>query len=261
MQPNRSPGNGFARLLGPNDPPPTIVQNSGARTPYLLVCDHAGRRIPASLDSLGLGEAALARHIAWDIGAAEVASALGSALGAFAIQQVYSRLVVDCNRGPGRTDLMAATADGEDISGNRDLAPAGAAARMAEIHAPYHARISAELDRRAQDGQAAALVSIHSFTPVFQGHERPWHMGVLHDGGSAASRAMLALLRAEGDLVVGDNQPYAMDGIDYTIPRHAIARGLPYLELEIRQDLIEDPAGQAAFAARLARLIPRAFEG
>lgn len=259
MQPNRSPGTGDVRLLGPTDPQPAIVRNAGAETPYLLLCDHAGRRIPACLDSLGLNDEALQRHIAWDIGAAELTAALGEKLGAFTVSQVYSRLVIDCNRSVGRDDLVAAVADGTTIPGNRALGAAGRRARLIEIHAPYHARIAAELDRRAVAGSSAALVSIHSFTPVFNGHVRPWQMGVLHDGESASSQAMLALLRAEGDLEVGDNEPYAMDGIDYTIPRHAIARGLPYLELEIRQDLIAERAGQQAFADRLARLIPQAF--
>jgi predicted N-formylglutamate amidohydrolase len=129
-------------------------------------------------------------------------------------------------------------------------------ARLDAIHTPYHAAIAAELDRRAALGLPAILISIHSFTPVFQGHVRPWHMGVLHDGGSPTSLRALEALRAEPGLVIGDNEPYAMDGIDYTIPLHAIARGLDYLELETRQDLIANAEGVARFADLLERVLP-----
>jgi predicted N-formylglutamate amidohydrolase len=253
------PGLEFTRLLGSDDPPAVVVENEGARAPYLLVCDHAGRATPRCLDSLGLASEEWSRHIAWDIGAGAVASELGRRLGAWAIRQTYSRLVVDCNRAPDRDDLIVQTADGSRVPGNLDLPEAQVKARLAEIHAPYHAAIAAELDRRQAAGRPAALVSIHSFTPVFQGFARPWRMGVLHDRNSEASARMLALLQAEPGMVVGDNEPYAMDNIDYTIPLHAIARGLPYVELEIRQDLIAGPEGQAEFAALLARLIPAAF--
>jgi len=250
---------GSPRLLGPQDPPPFIARNLGAATPYLVVCDHAGRAVPTCLDSLGLPADPFQRHIAWDIGAAALAEALARALDASLLRQTYSRLVVDCNRAPGRPDLFVAVADGEPVPGNADLDPAHAEARLAEIYHPYHDAIAAEIDARCAAGRPPALISVHSFTPAFQGHVRPWHMGVLHDRTSAASTAMLGLLRAEPGLVVGDNEPYAMDDIDYTIPRHAIARGLPYLELEVRQDLIAAEAGVTRFAEMLARLVPHAF--
>lgn len=241
------------------DPPPFVACNKGAESPYLFVCDHAGRAVPACLDSLGLEASQFYRHIAWDIGAGAVARLLGEKLDAFVIRQGFSRLVVDCNRTAGRPDMFAALADGVRVPGNEGLGEAGRAARLDEIYRPYHDAIAAELDARAARGLRSVVVSVHSFTPLFEGFDRPWRVGVLHDGTSEASKAMLRLLRAEPGMVVGDNQPYAMDGIDYTIPRHAIGRGLPYLELEIRQDLIADEAGQIWFADLLARLIPRAF--
>jgi predicted N-formylglutamate amidohydrolase len=243
--------------LGPSDPSPYLASGAGAESPYLFVCDHAGRTIPACLDSLDMEVSQMDRHIAWDIGAGEVASRLGEALGAFVIRQTYSRLVVDCNRAVGRDDMFPVLADGAAVPGNEGLDDPGRQARLDAIYTPYHDRIAAELDARAS--QPTVVVSVHSFTPAMNGAGRPWHIGVLHDGTSAGSLKMLELLRAEPDLVVGDNQPYAMDGVDYTIPHHAIARGWPYLELEIRQDLIAAPEGQDRFAALLARLIPQAF--
>jgi predicted N-formylglutamate amidohydrolase len=222
----------------------------------MLVCDHAGREVPTCLDSLGLPPDEYARHIAWDIGAGALASELGRRLGAWTVKQTYSRLVIDCNRAPDHPGLIVHQADGAVVLGNEDLSMAAVLARLDAIHTPYHAAIAAELDRRAALGLPAILISIHSFTPVFQGHVRPWHMGVLHDGGSPTSLRALEALRAEPGLVIGDNEPYAMDGIDYTIPLHAIARGLDYLELETRQDLIANAEGVARFADLLERVLP-----
>jgi predicted N-formylglutamate amidohydrolase len=243
---------GASRCLSPDDPAPVIVHNSGARGRVLLICDHAGRRIPSRLGGLGLGPADLQRHIAWDIGAAALARRLADMLGAELVLQIYSRLVVDCNRDPASPDIAPAVSDGSAIPGNAGLGEDRLRSRIAEIHAPYHAAIAAALDRAGLD---ATLVSIHSFTPVMQGFVRPWQVGVLHEHDSAASERMLTALRRQGDLTVGDNQPYAMNGLDYTIPRHAKGRGLDYLELEVRQDLIIEEAGQAMMASRLAPLI------
>ena len=145
-------------------------------------------------------------------------------------------------------------ADGSDVSGNRDLSPGARAERVAEIHTPYHAAIAAEIGQRQALGERTALVLVHSFTPVMGGIVRPWEVGVLHRG-NALSLAALAWLRARGELTVGDNEPYAMDEIDYTAPVHAHARGLEYLELETRQDLIADKDGQVRFAALYAEML------
>jgi predicted N-formylglutamate amidohydrolase len=225
----------------------------------MLVCDHAGRQVPACLDSLGLSDAAFDRHIAWDIGAGALTSQLSQRLDAWAIRQTYSRLVIDCNRAPDHPGLIVAHSDGQDVPANIDLSVDERAARLEEIHRPYHQAIAAELDRRAAAGIPAVLIAIHSFTPAMEGVARPWSMGVLHDGASSHSDRVLALLRQEPGLVVGDNEPYAMDGIDYTIPLHAIGRGLPYVELETRQDLLGDPEGVERFARLLARILPAAF--
>ena len=215
--------------------------------------------MPKALAGLGVSSEAMDRHIAWDIGVAGLGERLAKALDACFIRQTYSRLVIDCNRRPGAADAIPAISDGTEIPGNVGLSEADATQRRTEIYAPYQDRIAAELDARAAAGRAALLVSLHSFTPVMAGSARPWRFGVLHRNDSTLSRAMLAVLReAVGEEVVGDNQPYAMDGTDNTIPLHADARGLDYLELEVRQDLIADAAGQEAVAALLAPLLARA---
>jgi predicted N-formylglutamate amidohydrolase len=224
----------------------------------VIVCDHAGRAVPARLHALGLPEAVLGLHVAYDIGAAGLARALGARLGACVILQTYSRLVIDCNRPVGHPASIAEISDGIAIPGNAGLTEAERAARARAIHAPYHARIGAELAARAARGARTVLLCQHSFTPAMNGNSRPWHVGVLHLGDSAVSLAMLAALRREGDLVVGDNQPYAMNASDFTAPFHARDSGCAMLEIEVRQDLIAHPADQQAWADRLARLAQEA---
>jgi predicted N-formylglutamate amidohydrolase len=246
-------------LLGPDDPSPAIVTNPGGSSPFLLFGDHAGRLTPHSLGDLGLPPQAWERHIAWDIGVAGVGERLAAALDAPFIRQAYSRLVIDCNRVPGAADSTPEISDGQPIPGNKSLSQADLAARRDEIYAPYQDRISQALDERRRLGRPTLLVSLHSFTPVFQGFVRPWRFGVLHRGDSDFSRRVLALLREAFGEAAGDNQPYSMDQIDNTIPLHADARGLDYLELEMRQDLIADAVGQDEVAAIVDDLLRRVF--
>lgn len=239
-----------------------IVVNLGAQSPFLLLGDHAGRGIPSRLQDLGLREPDLSRHIAWDIGVAALGARLAEKLDAPFIAQRWSRLVIDCNRDPGRADSIPEASDGSTIPGNLGLTGDERAARVAQVFAPYHARITRELDARAARNLPTVVVALHSFTPVMAGFARPWLFGILHLGASPFSDAVLAGLRAEPDApVVGDNEPYRMDEVDYTIPHHAIGRGLDYVELEVRQDLLADAAGQAAVAERLARVLPAALAG
>ena len=244
-------------MLGLDDPAPVIVTNQGAPSPVLLIGDHAGRAIPRRLGDLGLPPAVMDLHIAWDIGVSALGARLARRLDATFIEQVYSRLVLDCNRRPGAADCAPAVSDGVVVPGNADLSEADLAARRREIYAPYQDMIAATLDARA--ARPTFLVSLHSFTPAMQGLARPWRVGVLHRNDSALSRRMLALLRAELGEAAGDNQPYAMDGTDNTVPLHADPRGLDYLELEVRQDLLADTAGQDEMAALIARLLAAAI--
>lgn len=250
--------NGSTALLTQGDQAPAIVENAGADGPFVLLGDHAGREVPAALRDLGLPPAAFERHIAWDIGVAGLGARLAPRLDAPFIRQRYSRLVIDCNRAPGRADAVPEVSDGTTIPANQGLSAAAREARRAAVAAPYHARIAAALDARA--GRPTVLVALHSFTPSMQGFDRPWRFGVLHMENSAFSAAVLRQLRARfGEALVGDNAPYRMDAVDYTIPRHAFPRGLDYLELEVRQDLLADAAGEAEVADLLAEVLPAAL--
>lgn len=245
---------------GAGESPPWIACNPGADSPFLLVGDHAGRLIPTWLTPFGLPPAELERHIAWDIGVAGLGETLAQVLKAPFIQQRFSRLVIDCNRDPASPAAIPPVSDGTAIPANASLAAQDRKARVEALARPYHARIAAELDARAVRDLRTILVALHSFTPRMNGQPRPWRFGVVHAHDSPFSLAMLARLRADlGPDLVGDNQPYAMDGNDYTVPHHAGSRGLDYLEIEVRQDLMADRAGQEAVAARLARLLPLAL--
>lgn len=247
-------------LLAADERTPAIVLNPGAASPFLLLGDHAGREIPRGLGDLGLHVRERERHIAWDIGIAGLGEILAHALGATFIRQRFSRLVIDCNRNPERPDAIPAISDKTHVPGNAHLSPAQRRARFTAVSQPYHAVIAGELDRRAQRGIPTTLISLHSFTPEMNAFARPWRFGVLHAGDSAYSRATLTRLRADlGPDLVGDNEPYRMDEVDFTIPHHCRPRGLDYLELETRQDLLSDQAGQREVAERLARLLPQAL--
>src|SRR6476660_8613531 len=247
---------GAAPLLTDDDVPPVHELNAAGRSPFLFTCDHYGRRIPAILDNLGLPEAELARHIAWDIGIAGVAEALSKQLDAHLVAQRYSRLVIDCNRPPHAPSSIPLISEATTIPGNEGLTREAAEARRQTIFDPYHRRIDEIIDHRLRDGLPTVLVSLHSFTPAYAGIARPWHIGTLYHRDTVLPPLLLKLLRAEADLVVGDNEPYAVsDETDYTIPVHGEMRGLMNTGIEIRQDLISDQAGESAWAGRLARIL------
>jgi len=250
------------QLLGDGDPPPVGVLRPEGRSDFFLTADHAGRAIPRSLSDLGVSQSELGRHIAWDIGIAGVTERLSEALDAAAVLQAYSRLVIDCNRRPEWETAIPTVSEATAIPGNVSLTPAERDDRRREIFQPYHDRITELLDARAAASRRIVLVAMHSFTPVFKGISRNVEVGILYNPNASdirLPRIMLDLLRAEGDLVVGDNQPYAITGSsDYTVPVHGEGRRLPHVEIEIRQDLILDTPGQGAWAARLARLLPLA---
>lgn len=245
----RMPG----KLLGPDDPAPFAVYNATGRSPFLLIGDHAGGAIPAALGDLGLTAADRGRHIAIDIGVLGLGIAMARRLDAPFIHQIYSRLVIDCNRDPLRADAIPVSSDHSAVAGNMGLRAEDRDARIAAIHRPYHAAIAAMIDARLAAGQDVLLIALHSFTPVMDGFARPWHVGVLH--GTGPVDFALALLHAlrKPDHTVGDNDPYRMDETDYSIGVHALPRALGYAEIEVRQDLIADAAGQSGWAEHLAR--------
>jgi len=237
-------------LLSPSDPPP--FEEKRGEAPLLLVCDHASNRVPAALGGLGLARERLEEHIAVDIGAAAVTRLLRPPLKASAVLAGYSRLVIDCNRALDDPSSIPSLSDGIAIPGNRDLPQAARDARCAEIFTPYHAAIARRL--AAMPG-VPALISIHSFTPVMRDFVRPWHIGVLWADDPRIAAPLLAALRGEAALVVGDNQPYsAREPRGYTVSRHAHAPGFPHVAVELRQDLVGDEAGAREWAERLARV-------
>ncbi len=243
-------------LLGSEDAPPVLEYNAAGRSPFLLICDHYGRLIPKALRDLGLPERDLARHVAWDVGIAGVAEGLSKRLDAHLIVQRYSRLVIDCNRPPHVASSIPRISEATTISGNEGLSREAAGLRRREIFDPYHRRLDEVIGGRLHDARPTVLIALHSFTPVYAGIARPWHIGTLYHRDTRLPPLLLKLLRAEGDLVVGDNEPYAVsDETDYTIPVHGEARGLINTGIEIRQDLIADQAGEQQWADRLARIL------
>ena len=251
-------GTGY-RLLRLDEPAPFVEERIGGLSNFVIVVDHASHRIPRRLGGLGLPAAELQRHIGWDIGALEVARRMASTLDAPLVAQNYSRLVIDCNRDPKVATSIPTVGESIDIPGNIGLQADEIRARRAEIFDPYHRRISALLDARAAEGRPTILIAQHSMTNVFKGVRREMHAAVLYNRDRRFAGLVLDELRREAGLTVGDNQPYFVsDETDYTIPHHGEARGLPHVEIEIRQDLIGDEAGQDQWARRLCRVLQAA---
>jgi predicted N-formylglutamate amidohydrolase len=249
------------RLLAADEPAPVTVRQGNGPLPLLIVADHAGNSIPRALGRLGVSQTESQRHIAWDIGIAAVSRLVAAALDVTLVQQNYSRLVIDCNRAPGSETSIPHISEFTPIPGNVGLSEQGKAARVRDIVRPYHNQIAAELDRRRQAGRPTALIAMHSFTPVFMGVARPWHAGVLYNRDPRFAHLFMALLKREAGFVIGDNEPYNVtDASDYTIPVHGERRGLHHVAIEIRQDLIDNNEGQKAWAARLTRLLPQAYQ-
>ncbi len=243
-------------LLEGEDPPPVSVARPDGTSPFLFTCEHAGNRIPGNLGGLRLSAADLGRHIAWDIGAAAVARGLSERLDAALVTQAYSRLVIDCNRPPNEPSSIATLGDGTAIPGNVDIGPHEAAAREREIFHPYHDRIALLLDARREAGRPTLLVTVHSFTPVFGGISRPWHIGFAYNRYRLFTAILIEILARRGDLLIGDNEPYSVsDTTDYTLPVHGEKRRIPHAQIEIRQDLIADEAGQSGWIERLAEAL------
>jgi predicted N-formylglutamate amidohydrolase len=242
-------------LLSAGEVPPVFEKNEDGASPFLLTADHYGRLIPHKLGDLGLPASERERHIAWDIGIDGVAERLSDMLGAHLIAQRYSRLVIDCNRpfdSPSSIPLISETTE---ISGNMGLLPAQVAQRRDEIFMPYHRRLGGTLDARERDKRPTFVIALHSFTPVYAGIARPWHIGTLYHNDARLPHLLRDALREDNSLVVGDNQPYAVSkATDYCIPVHCEPRKLVHTGIEIRQDLIARRGGQTEWAERLATI-------
>lgn len=239
-------------LLGETDPPPVVIESRTGALRALVVADHAGRAFPARLNRLGLPVEATWRHIAWDLGAGQLARALAARWDCSSICATYSRLVVDCNRHIDDPSAFSTRGDGHRIPGNEALGDADRRARVDACHTPYHAAIETLLDRLTKEGPTA-LVAIHSFVPVLGRSARPWNAGVLWDADDRIARPLLAALRQAPHLRVGDNEPYSgRYPADYTMHRHGAQRAIAHVCIEIRQDELLTPGGVDAWAGRLA---------
>jgi predicted N-formylglutamate amidohydrolase len=249
------------RLLAEDEPSPCIETGDPLASEFLVLVDHAGARIPRRLGDLGLPASELQRHIAWDIGGLAVARQVAMALDAPLLAQAYSRLVIDCNRDPSVESSIPVVSESVAIPGNQLLPEAHAAARLLEIFEPYHQRIRALLDARRAAGRPTIVVAQHTMTDVYMGVPRPMHAAVLYNRDRRFAGLMLDLLRRDATLSIADNEPYFVsDATDYTIPRHAEERSLPYVEIEIRQDLVSDAHGQAEWAQRISAALRAAAQ-
>jgi predicted N-formylglutamate amidohydrolase len=250
-------------LLLPSDPEPVGEERLAGGCPFLLIADHAGNAVPQKLGDLGISAGDLNRHIGIDIGVHGLSQRLSALLDAPYIFQRYSRLVIDCNRTPGNPTSIPPVSDGTQVPANRGLSAQDVETRQNEIFWPYQEAIGRQIEAMCKRGTPPVIIALHSFTPKHGDYPapRPWHIGVLFNRDERLARPLISLLHADGDLTVGINQPYAVeDSVDYAVPVHCEKGGLIHVELEIRQDLIESPEGQASWAERLVRLLPKALD-
>ena len=247
---------GLRPLIEDDEPAPYEVVNAEGRSRVILTCDHASRRIPRRLRTLGVAPGDLERHVAWDIGAAAVARRLSRILDAPLILCGYSRLVIDCHPPLDQADAFVTVAEDVRVPGNEALSAAAREERAEAVFWPYHDAINRIVAARTTGEATPVMVSVHSFTPVYHGQTRPWNIGVLHRWDRRLADLMMTALRGEGGLEVGDNQPYrvALDE-DYTIPVHAESRGMPHALLELRQDLVVNASQAEEWAGRLAGVL------
>jgi predicted N-formylglutamate amidohydrolase len=252
----------ITKLLSPEDPAPFYIENPDGSSPFLFVSDHAGGAIPQQLGDLGLDQAELSRHIGYDIGIYGVTTRIAQALEAAYIFQPYSRLVIDCNRQPGNPQSVVIASDTTIVPANANLTETELTARETEILAPYQEAIALELQARAASGRPTVLIAMHSCTDRLRSDNqwRPWEIAVIAENDWRLGDALVQVLQSNTGLNVGINQPYTVNmTMDYTVPVHAVANGIPYVEIEIRQDLIGDDAGQMEWSTLLTKLFPTAL--
>ncbi|PRH84353.1 N-formylglutamate amidohydrolase [Labrys okinawensis] len=242
---------------GEIQPDSAIVDNGRGRGEYVLVCEHASNFVPPRFGKLGLSDADLQRHIAWDPGALGVARVMARELDAPLVSCAVSRLVIDCNRDPSVFDAITLKSEGTVIPGNADLSDAERARRIQEVYEPFHAGVAAAVAAKRHAGPAA-IIGIHSFNPVYNGVQRPWHVGILFDRDESLSGPMIAALREDASLVVGVNEPYSPgDRVYHTLDRHGQSQGLPSVMIEIRNDLLATPNQQEEWGMKLATILKR----
>lgn len=238
-----------ARLAGLAPSETVRVTNPDGSSPFVFTCDHASNFLPPEYGTLGLAAEDLSRHIAWDPGALPVASRMASALDATLVETCVSRLVIDCNRPLDAPDLVPPVSETTAIPANASLSDKERAARIDLAWRPFHGAIARIIEARLARGQETRLVSVHSFTPVYKGRSRPWHIGIIHDEDSRLAAPLISALRRLSGVTVGVNEPYSpADRVYFTLERNARSRGLACAMIEIRNDEISGEAGQRKWA-------------
>jgi predicted N-formylglutamate amidohydrolase len=247
-------------MAGPSVNDSFVAIEGGPGTGLILLADHASNKLPGEYGTLGLSQAEFERHIAYDIGVEAVTRGLAAALGCPALMTRFSRLLIDPNRGADDPTLIMRISDGAIVPANARIGEDERARRIARFYRPYHDAIASEIDGCLAKGLVPALVSIHSFTPFWKGTPRPWHIGILWEVDRRLSDPLLAAFSAMGDLVVGDNEPYAGNLEGDTLNVHGLGRGLAHVLIEIRQDLIATQSGVDEWVGRLSRAIKPAMK-
>lgn len=236
------------------DRTPVSVRNENGSSQIVLICEHASNHVPPHLDGLGLPPEKLTEHIAWDPGALGVAEKLSGLLDAPLVYANVSRLVLDINREPDHPGSIVKLSEATEIPGNTALSDVERSTRCAAVYEPFHAEVDRIIHWRKQ--RSPWVISIHSYTPVYKGAKRPWHVGILHNDDTRLSQQLLSALRQDPGLVVGDNEPYApTDGVYHTIERHTAPFGFAGAMIEIRNDLISDNEGETDWASRFHRIL------
>ena len=235
---------------------PVELYHLEGRAPVLIICDHAGRRIPRDLGTLGLPEHELNRHIGWDIGAADAARRLARRLDAPAVLCHASRLVIDPNRDPGTPTSIPTISDGTFVPGNQDLDPDEEQRRLRQCFIPYHRAVARQIARLRRRVGIPVIISMHSLTPVMKRNWRPWQIAVLSDDDRRLADPVLDGLSRDPTLCVGDNVPYSGNyPVGYSVPFHAVRPGFPHVSFELRQDLIDTRERAESWADRLAEVL------
>lgn len=239
---------------------PVALENSIARGPVILVCEHASRLLPKALGTLGLPEAALESHIAWDPGALAVSRLIAERLDAALVFQRFSRLVYDCNRPPESPAAMPEKSEVFAVPGNAGLDQAARDARTQALYLPFREKLAGLLKSRVGEGRAPVIVTMHSFTPVYFGKPRAVEIGILHDADTRLADAMLNTAGSAGPYDIRRNEPYGPeDGVTHTLKEHGLSNGLANVMIEVRNDLIKDEAGQRVVADYLAGLLEKSL--
>ena len=231
------------------------ILNGDALGGVIVLCDHASNHVPPAYADLGLDKAEFDKHIAWDIGAADVTRKICDMMGVAGVLAPTSRLLIDCNREPDHATLIPPSSDGVDIPANREVGPKAIAARKAAFYTPFHDACAHLVDAHLKAGKVPLVVGMHSFTPEMGGEPRPWHAGFLWNRDPRLAQAMIGMLERETDLVVGDNLPYSGRDLYYTMQRHGADHGLPQTTIEVRQDLLATDAMTTEWAALLADIL------